>query len=136
VICEVPPPPQFEVTVELAEKKYGIDDKLIKVIANRESRCRQDVTGAAGEIGIMQINPSVWRDEPYNWDRLHTGTGLSWGDVYTVEGNIMMGTWILKNAIDTMNGDLRKGIALYNGYSEAGLAYADAVLKSYKEIDE
>ena len=67
-VCEVPPPPQFESAIELAEDVYTIDSDLIAVIANRESRCRQDVIGAVGEIGLMQINPLVWRDEPYNWN--------------------------------------------------------------------
>ena len=134
IACELPPPPQFEAAIELAEDIYAIDSDLIAVIANRESRCRQDVTGAVGEVGLMQINPMVWRDEPYNWNRLHNGTGLEWDSVHTVEGNVLMGAWILNNAINTMGGDLRRGLALYNGYSEAGLKYADEVIAKYKEV--
>ena len=134
MICEVPPPPEFHQAMELASEKYSIDQQLLEVIANRESRCRQDVIGAAGEVGIMQVNPSVWKDEPYNWVRLKEGTGLEWDAVYTVDGNILMGAWILNNAITVMGGDLRKGIALYNGYSEAGLKYADAILSHYSEV--
>jgi len=134
MICEVPPPPQFEQTIEAASEKFNIEKELLQIIANKESRCRQDVVGAAGEIGLMQINPSVWKDEPYNWNRLNAGTNLSWEEVYTVEGNIIMGAWILKNAINAMDGNLRNGIALYNGYSEAGLKYADDVLRIYETV--
>tara|TARA_E500000331_G_scaffold328274_1_gene347898 strand:- start:178 stop:606 length:429 start_codon:yes stop_codon:yes gene_type:complete len=134
IICEVPPPERFEQAVEIAAEKFNIDGDLIRVIANRESRCQQHVIGAAGEVGLMQINPGVWRDEPYNWNRLYEGTGLSWDAVHTVDGNIMMGAWVLQNAIRVMSGDLRKGVALYNGYSEAGLAYADAVLDTYNKV--
>ena len=132
MICELPPPPGFEQAVEAAAEKFEIDGKLLQVIANQESRCQQHVVGAAGEVGLMQVNPSVWRDEPYNWNRLHSATGLSWDAVNSVDGNVMMGAWILHNAVDAMDGDLRKGIALYNGYSEAGLRYADQILERYR----
>ena len=134
MICEVPPPPRFEEAIEVAAEQFNIEKDLLKIIANKESRCKQDVVGAAGEIGLMQINPSVWRDEPYNWNRLNAGTDLSWDAVYTVDGNVLMGAWILRNAINVMQGDLRKGIALYNGYSEAGLRYADDILKIYSNV--
>ena len=134
MICEVPPPPQFEQAIEVAAEQFNIEKELLQIIANKESRCRQDVVGAAGEIGLMQINPTVWRDEPYNWNRLAAGTNLSWEAVHTVDGNVLMGAWILRNAINAMGGDLRKGIALYNGYSEAGLRYADDILKTYSTL--
>ena len=130
-LCSIDPPANYVSDLIAAAELYSVDPLVVAAVVSVETRCDADAIGAAGEIGLMQIHPYTWRTQQYNADRLFAGTGLVWSDGYEPHLNLRIGAWILSTAIETMRGDVRRGLALYNGYSAAGLAYADKVLRRY-----
>lgn len=130
-MCTVEPPAGYVSHVIEAAAANDLDPLLLASVVVTETRCDADAIGAAGEIGLMQIHPVTWQQQEYNATRLHDCTGLVWSDMHDPALNLQAGAWILATAIKANKGSLRHGLALYNGYSEAGLAYADKVLARY-----
>jgi soluble lytic murein transglycosylase len=130
-LCTIDPPANYVSDLLTAAELYNVDPLLIAAVVSVETRCDAEAIGGAGEIGLMQIHPYTWRTQEYNADRLLDATGLVWADGYQPHLNLRIGSWILSTAIQTMRGNTRHGLALYNGYSERGLAYADKVLAQY-----
>ena len=130
-MCTVDPPANFVSDLVAAAATHNLDPLLLAAVVVTETRCNSDAVGAAGEIGLMQIHPGTWQAQEYNADKLHSCTGLTWSDGHDPAQNMLIGGWILSTAINTMRGDVRRGLALYNGYSEQGLRYADKVLTRY-----
>lgn len=60
--CRYTAPAAFNQHVTEAAAKYKVDPWMIAVTIYRESGCKADAVGAAGEIGLGQINWSVWGD--------------------------------------------------------------------------
>lgn len=64
---------------------YNIDRAVIYGIASQESRFNADATGAAGEIGVMQLMPSTAAGEGYSGDPAllyDPNTNIQWGVDY------------------------------------------------------
>lgn len=86
-----------------ASGKYPVHPALILAIAKRESDFRQDVTGAAGEIGIMQIMPA-------------TGTwlGFTQSQLRELDNNFEAGAKYLYYQLRRYDGSTLDAIASYN----------------------
>ena len=87
-----------------------------------ESFFRPNARGASGEMGMVQILPSTARRQGYDVQRLRRDVG------YQIE----CGVAYLAGCVRSAGGDLREGLARYNGGQRPGrrsYAYADRVLR-------
>lgn len=89
---------------------YGCPYPLALAVADWETRGTfdMDAVGAAGEVGIFQLNPGP--DGAYHAE-LEEATGL---DPNTPMGNIAGGCYLLGKYMDTYNGDVAKVAMAYN----------------------
>ncbi|WP_114390830.1 lytic transglycosylase domain-containing protein [Notoacmeibacter marinus] len=51
--------PKFGSIINKEAEKHGVPASLVKAVIQVESSFRPDVTGAAGEVGLMQIKPAT-----------------------------------------------------------------------------
>lgn len=51
--------PKFGSIIKAEAKKHGVPASLVKAVIQVESSFRPHVTGAAGEVGLMQIKPAT-----------------------------------------------------------------------------
>lgn len=84
-----------------ASEKYGLDQKLIELIAKKESNFNPNATSKSGAMGIMQLMPT-------------TAEGLGVSNPYDARENIMGGVSLLKKYYDEFNGNIELMIAAYN----------------------
>ncbi len=106
--------------------RYGIGHLQLTAQILQESGLREDATGAAGEIGLMQILP--W------WLTRADVLGLepiSQRELYDPAQNIRWGVAILARCLRNTNGDLFKALCFYNAGPrwERGKRYAEKVLR-------
>jgi hypothetical protein len=100
---------------------YGCPYPLALAVAEVESNFNMDAIGAAGEIGIMQLNPGP--DGAY-LQELQEATGI---DPTTPSGNIAAGCYKLGKWLEEY-GDTTKALMAYNmGRSGAERAWAAGV---------
>jgi hypothetical protein len=90
-------------------QKYQMDWKLVAAVIRVESNFNPKAVSPAGAQGLMQLMPSVQKDE-----------GVS--DPFDPEQNIAAGVRFLKKMLDAFEGDLELGLAAYN----AGLSRVQA----------
>lgn len=91
---------RIETAVKSASQKYGVDENLIRAVIKQESDFNPKVVSSAGAQGLMQLMP--FNSEAY---------GLS--NPYDIEGNINVGTQMLKKLIDRY-GNLDMALMGYN----------------------
>ncbi|MBI3878171.1 MAG: lytic transglycosylase domain-containing protein [Verrucomicrobia bacterium] len=91
-------------------RRYGVDPALVKAVVWRESKFDPHARGRAGEIGLMQIMPSVASE----WAEAERVTLYS---LYDPETNIRCGAWqlarLLKRYRNTDN-PVPYALAAYN----------------------
>ncbi|MDQ1362908.1 MAG: hypothetical protein QG652_768 [Pseudomonadota bacterium] len=90
--------------------------ELVLAVIDVESKFDRYAVSSAGAQGLMQIMP-FWLDEigHPNDNLIHSHT------------NLRLGCTILRYYLDMDNGDLRRALGRYNGYTRSR-AYADKVL--------
>lgn len=100
---------------------YGCPYPLALAVAEVESHFDMDAVGAAGEVGIMQLNPGP---ENTYWINLEAETEL---DPTTPSGNIAAGCYLLGKYMQEY-GDANKAAMAYNmGVSGAENAWAEGI---------
>ena len=80
--------------------KYGIDEKLLSLVAEAESGKNQNVVSNKGAIGVMQLMPDTAK-----------GLGVN---PYNIRENIEGGAMFLKDMLEMYNGNVEKALAAYN----------------------
>lgn len=80
-----------EVHVRHAAGKYGVDPALVKAVAWRESRFREDARGAAGELGLMQVGALAAEE----WAGAERLSNFQHTDLMDPRSNTLAGTWYL-----------------------------------------
>lgn len=105
-------------------KQYGVDPRLLKAIAVKESGLNPDAVSPANkngtrDHGLMQHNSRYLADR-----------GLS-DDWANPERSIEEAAKLLRRNIDASGGDVRGGVRRYNGSGPAAEAYADDVMKRW-----
>ena len=95
----------FADIIEREAKAAGVPVELAHAIVSVESHYRVDVTGRAGEIGLMQIKPATARDMGFEGDTT---------DLYNPLVNIKYGMKYLAGAAQRGGGTLCGTILKYN----------------------
>lgn len=88
--------------------------RMVAALVYVESSCRADVVSKKGAVGLVQVNPQVWR---YSRRALQ--------DPYT---NLQVGTRILAGYIRAHG--LREGLHRYNGLGDTSEDYSERVLQA------
>ena len=89
---------------EEAAATYGVDVKLLELIAKKESNFHADATSHAGAMGIMQLMPA-------------TAEGLGVTDPYDARQSIMGGAKYIADKIKMYSGNISLALAAYNAGS-------------------
>lgn len=95
----------FSDIIEREALAAGVPVELAHAIVSVESHYRVDVTGKAGEIGLMQIKPATARDMGFEGDK---------NDLYNPLVNIKYGMKYLAGAAKRGGGTLCGTILKYN----------------------
>ena len=106
--------PQTSVIIEdailQASMRYGIDPNLIRAVIQTESSYKTDCLSSAGAQGLMQLMPE-------------TAASLGVTDPWNIYDNINGGTKLLRNHLESYNGDLSLTLAAYNAGAGAVKKY-------------
>lgn len=117
----VPMPYEWQDYMRTYCEEYGCPYPLALAVAEVESHFDMDAVGAAGEVGIMQLNPGP---ENTYWINLEAETEL---DPTTPSGNIAAGCYLLGKYMQEY-GDANKAAMAYNmGVSGAENAWAEGI---------
>ena len=103
----VPIPYYLQDIMRTACREYGCPYPLALAVAEVESHFDMDAVGAAGEVGIMQLNPGP---ENTYWINLEAETNQ---DPTTPVGNIICGVYMLGTHLANYQ-DMEKAIMAYN----------------------
>lgn len=111
---------RFEKEICKAAKKYNLDPLLVRALIYEESRFDPSKVGGAGEIGLMQIMPSL---AAADWAKAHQRTRPIRERLFSVELNLEIGCWYLRDSIDKFK-DYDHGLELALARYNAGLQRA------------
>lgn len=89
----------FEALFKSAAQREGLDEGLVKAVAEAESGFRQEARSSAGAIGLMQLMPSTAKSLGVN--------------PYDAAGNVAGGARYLKTMLDRF-GSVPLALAAYN----------------------
>lgn len=102
-------------------KRADLPPELVLAVIEVESAFDRWAISSAGALGLMQVMPFWLKEIGHPDDNLHNP-----------KINVRMGTTILKYYIDMENGDLRAGLARYNG-SFGRRKYPDKVFNALSQ---
>ena len=105
-------------------KKFNVDKKLILAVVKIESGFNKYAISSSGAFGLMQVIPS-WHKEKV----IRARDTLGDPNLFSVDTNIYIGTWILKDCIKKYV-DIYAGLECYSGGTPG---YGDKVLKEYNK---
>lgn len=120
-------PKQYHGWITEAARRFGVSPALIAYVGKSESGWRPSLTSSAGAQGLMQTMP-FWSDDasdPFG----------SFDAQNNERKNILLGAWILAHYIKAARGNVREGLAHYNGGNDppsSSYAYADTILKGLR----
>lgn len=91
---------RYDVQIEAAARRYGIDASLVKAVVWRESRFDAAARGAAGEVGLMQIREPA----ALEWAAAERVGGFHAGLLADPATNTLCGTWYLAKLLRRYDG--------------------------------
>lgn len=114
-------------------EKQGVGHLQLVAQMSVESGLNEYVTGAAGEIGLMQILP-WWLDKAAELGL----EPVTEQELYDPANNIKWGVAILARCLRNTNGNLHKALCFYNAGPkwQNGIKYADKVLRLRSQLEE
>ena len=89
---------------EEAAATYGVDIRLLELVAKRESNFHSDAVSSAGAMGIMQLMPA-------------TAEGLGVENPFDARENILGGAKYIADKLKQYNGNVSLALAAYNAGS-------------------
>lgn len=93
--------PEIQSLIQKYSQKYGVDANLISNVINAESSYDTNSVSSAGAMGLMQLMPSVCSE-----------MGVT--NPYDPEQNIEAGVKLLKQHLDTYDGNVAMALMAYN----------------------
>lgn len=106
------------VPADAAHVEYGVPVEVLRATAHRESKCDPRALGGSGEIGLMQVNPSVWEST-----LIREGIITDSSDLWDSEVNVRAGAYILAR-LRRRSASLYETLRRYNGAGPAAELYA------------
>jgi len=121
--CEYTPPHHLNELIHGASKEFDVPARAIALTVYRESGCKTSAVGSSGEIGLMQINPSVWgpslRKRGFN--------------IHKSKDNIRAGALILVYLRSVSSG-VKETLRRYNGSGKKAELYATEQISMYHKL--
>lgn len=84
-----------------AAREHGLDEKLLRAVAEVESGLRPEAVSPKGALGVMQLMPG-------------TARSLGLADPFDAQTNIDAGARYLRGLLDQFGGDTTLALAAYN----------------------
>lgn len=113
---------QIAAAVEKYSLQYNVPENLIISVIAAESEFKPLCKGTLDDTGLMQIR---YKYAPYWAKLMGTNPPQSRDELFDIETNIEMGTYILQRLLNRYNGSLEKVLVAYN----AGETYVDKKLR-------
>ena len=88
-------------------QQHGVDPAWVYGLIRQESRFVMGAQSSVGAQGLMQVMPATARE-------IARKIGMSSGDLYTINGNIRMGTWYMADAKNNLQNNEVLATAGYN----------------------
>jgi soluble lytic murein transglycosylase-like protein len=117
--CDLAPPDGFSDLVYKVADHWSINPRMLALTVYRESRCDTGALGAAGEIGLGQVNPKVWVPT-----LTREGIIATVDDLYDPEVNLHAVAFILGEMDHMAEGDTLDAVRRYNGSGSRARKYA------------
>jgi soluble lytic murein transglycosylase len=114
---------RFDPLIFATATQSQLDPALVRALIWRESRFRPNVVGKAGEIGLMQVTPTVG----YEWAASHDLQDFAETHLFDPSTNLLVGTWYLQRAIEHWSDrrdPLPYALAQYNAGRSNALRWA------------
>jgi hypothetical protein len=117
-------------TFEEASKK-NLEPILVLALIDNESRFQQHIKSPIGAVGLTQVVPKYHQDKI---DELKKTEGI---DIFSIKGNIKVGTQILRDYINVSDGNLQKALQMYNGnIRDKNKKYSSKIFSKMKEYEK
>lgn len=129
--CDRKAPKDFNRLVLEAATEFELDPWVLAVTVYRESDCRERAKGSSGEIGLAQVNPSVWAET-----LVAEGFISKTADLYDPRTNLRSAAWILAKLKRQVAGDELSLFRRYNGAGKKADRYATEQLAVLYELRE
>jgi len=126
--CKREAPDGLDEGITAASSEFDVDPWVLAALVQHESACNPNAVGAAGEIGLTQINPKIW--VPRLRD---AGIANSSKDLFNVGVNLRAAAWIIQ-ANGTAKTSKFEQFRRYNGGGPASSAYAKELMARYQKI--
>lgn len=114
--------------IEQVAADYDIEPAMLATLATKESTCRPDAIGGAGEIGLTQVHPKVWTK-----NLTEKGLISAPSDLLDPETNLRCSAYIIRGHLKT-DGDVWKAFRRYNGSGPKARRYANDAHRIYKTL--
>lgn len=115
--------------IEQVSADYDIEPAMLAAVVKKESTCRPDAIGRAGEIGLTQIHPKVWTE--YFQDK---GLIIDASNLLDPETNLRCAAHILSGHLKKTDGNVWKSFRKYNGRGPKARRYANDAYSIYESL--
>ena len=127
--CRVTPPEGLTAAIEDASHEFHVDPWMLTATIHRESGCDQYALGSSGEIGLAQVNPSVWMTT-----LRRKGIAARPQELYSVRANLRAAAFVLHRMHVAADGDVFGIFRRYNGSGPKARQYAREQVHYYTTI--
>ena len=118
---------QIVLSTFVEAKKKNLDPALVLSVIGVESTFKQHAKSGAGAIGLTQIIPRYHKEKIAK---------LKNQDVWSIHGNIKVGTDVLREYMDLSGGNVRSALQRYNGsLRDPSLKYSNKVLAKMSKFN-
>lgn len=114
-------------TFEESSKK-NLEPMLVLSLIDNESRFQQHIKSPVGAVGLTQVMPK------YHQAKIAELRKTEGTDIFSITGNIKIGTQILRDYINLAGGNLQKALQMYNGSpGDSKKKYSSKIMSKMQE---